>query len=116
MIPMFLVGLGALIGGFFVFANWEEVVGWLNELFPKVKKALADAGILNYVSKLFSSVSESVMRLVNRLYYKENGKFYEQTTTREIDESEVPEWAREGLSEKETDVTNRYKEEMQLEI
>ena len=42
MIPV-LLGLGAIIGGFFVFANWEEVVGWLNELFPKVKKALADA-------------------------------------------------------------------------
>ena len=115
MIPV-LLGLGAIIGGYFVFTHWDEVVGWLNELFPKVKKALEDAGIFNYVSKLFSSVSDSVMKLVNRLYYKENGKFYEQTTTREIDESEVPAWAREGLSEKETDVTNRYKEEMQLEM
>ena len=115
MIPV-LLGLGAIIGGFFVFANWEEVVGWLNELFPKVKKALADAGILNYVSKLFSSVSESVMRLVNRLYYKENGKFYEQTTTREIDESEVPEWAKAGLSNKEVDVTDRYEKELQLAV
>lgn len=115
MIPV-LLGLGALIGGFFVFANWEEVIGWLNELFPKVKAALEKAGIYNHVAKLFSSISDSVMKLVNRLYYKENGKFYEQTTTREISESEVPEWAREGLSEKETDVTNRYKEELQLEI
>ena len=115
MIPV-LLGLGAIIGGFFVFANWEQVVGWLNELFPKVKKALEDAGIYNHVAKLFSSLKESVLSLVNRLYYKENGKFYEQTTTREIDESQVPEWAKAELNEQETDVTNRYKQELQLEI
>ena len=31
------------------------------------------------------------MRLVHKLYYKENGKWVEKTTVREIDESEVPE-------------------------
>ena len=56
------------------------------------------------------------MTLVHKLYYKENGKWIEKTTTREIDESQVPEWAKAGLLEKETDVTARYQKELELTL
>ena len=56
------------------------------------------------------------MRLVHRLYYKENGKWVEKTTVREIDESEVPAWAKEGLTAKESDVTSRYEKELELSV
>ena len=115
MIPL-LIGLGAVVGGYLVVTNWQEIEGWLKEFLPKLQNALKDAGIVDYAAKLFSSIEGNVMRLVHRLYYKENGKWVERTTVREIDESEVPAWAKEGLGEKESDVTARYEKELELSV
>ena len=115
MIPV-LLGLGALVGGVLVLANWEDVENWLKEFLPKLKTALKETGIVDYAAKLFSSVEGNVMRLVHRLYYKENGKWVEKTTVREINESEVPAWAKEGLTAKEKDVTERYEKELELSV
>ncbi|MBR1397410.1 MAG: hypothetical protein IJ563_07745 [Selenomonadaceae bacterium] len=113
MVPVAIM-LGALIGGILVVASWDDIVKWLDNLLPQINEKLA--GIVKHKAKLFSSVKDQVLSLVHKLYYKENGKFYEQTTTREIDESQVPDWAKAELGEEETDVTDRYKEELQLEI
>ena len=115
MIPA-LLAIGAVVGGVLVAANWEEVEGWLKEFLPKLQTALKETGIVDYAAKLFSSVNGNVMRLVHRLYYKENGKWVEKTTVREIDESEVPAWAKEGLTAKESDVTARYEKELELSV
>ena len=115
MIPA-LLAIGAVVGGVLVAANWEEVEGWLKEFLPKLQTALKETGIVDYAAKLFSSVNGNVMRLVHRLYYKENGKWVEKTTVREIDESEVPEWAKAGLTAKESDVTARYEKELELSV
>ncbi|MCR5834550.1 MAG: hypothetical protein K6G55_07885 [Selenomonadaceae bacterium] len=115
MIPL-LIGLGALVGGYLVVANWEEVEKWLKEFLPKLQAALEDIGVNDYAAKLFSSIEGNVMRLVHRLYYKEDGKWVEKTTVREINEAEVPAWAKEGLSAKESDVTARYEKELELKV
>ena len=115
MIPL-LLGLGALVGGALVVANWEEVENWLKDFLPKLKTALKETGIVDYAAKLFSSVEGHVVRLAHKLYYKENGKWVEKTTVREIDESEVPAWAKEGLTAKESDVTDRYEKELELTV
>ena len=115
MIPV-LIGLGAIVGGVIAVAKWDEIEAWLKEFLPKLQNALKDAGIVDYAAKLFSSIEGNVMRLIHRLYYKENGKWVEKTTVREIDESEVPAWAKEGLSTKESDVTERYEKELELTV
>ena len=115
MIPA-LLALGAIVGGYLVLTNWQEVENWLKEFLPKLQDALKETGIIDYAAKLFSSVNGNVMRLVHRLYYKENGKWVEKTTVREIDESEVPAWAKEGLAAKGSDVTARYEEVLDLRI
>lgn len=115
MIPV-LLGLGALVGGYLVVTNWEEITGWLKDFLPKIQDALKEIGVGEYAAKLFSSLEDGALRLVHKLYYKENGKWVEKTTTREIDESEVPEWAKTGLSTKEVDVTDRYEKELQLAV
>ena len=115
MIPL-LLGLGALVGGALVVANWEEVENWLKDFLPKLKTALKETGIIDYAAKLFSSVESHVVRLAHKLYYKENGKWVEKTTVREIDESEVPAWAKEGLTAKEQDVGARYEKELELSV
>jgi len=113
MIPILL---GLLVGGYLVVKNWDEIEKWLKDFLPKLQEALKDTGIVDYAAKLFSSVEGNVMRLVHRLYYKENGKWVEKTTIREIDEAEVPAWAKEGLSAKESDVTERYEKELELTV
>ncbi len=115
MIPV-LLGLGAIVGGFMVYEKWEQITAWLQEFLPKIQEVLKNTGIVDYAAKMFSSVQDGVLSLVHRLYYKENGKWIEKTTTREIDESQVPAWAKEGLSAKETDVTERYQKELELTI
>ena len=114
MIPALLAVVA--LGGYLVATNWQEIEGWLKEFLPKLQNALKDAGVYDYAAKLFSSIEGNVMRLVHRLYYKENGKWVEKTTVREIDESEVPEWAKAGLSAKEKDVTARYEKELELQL
>ena len=113
MVPVAIL-LAGLIGGIIAVTNWDEMVNWLNSFLPQINEKLA--GVIKHTAKLFSNVKESILGLFHKLYYKENGKFYEQVTTREIDESQVPEWAKADLAEEETDVTNRYKQELQLEI
>ena len=115
MIPV-LLGLGAIVGGYLVVTNWAEIEGWLKEFLPKLQAALKETGIVDYAAKLFSTVEGNVMKLIHKLYYKENGKWVEKTTVREIDESEVPEWAKAGLSAKETDVTARYEKELEMTV
>lgn len=116
MIPVALIALGLLVGGTAVVLNWQEIESWLKDFLPKVQSALKDVGIVDYAAKLFSSVEGNVMRLVHKLYYQENGKWVEKTTVREIDESEVPAWAKEGLTAKERDVTNRYQEKLEVTV
>ena len=115
MIPV-LVGLGALVGGYLVVTNWEEVTKWLTELMGSLQAQLKKLGVDGYTAKLFSNIQDGALKLVHRLYYRENGKWIEKTTTREIDESQVPEWAKAGLGEKETDVTDRYEQQLQLKV
>ncbi|MBQ7704908.1 MAG: hypothetical protein IJT73_05740 [Selenomonadaceae bacterium] len=112
MIPVLL----ALVGGYLVVKNWDEVTKWLQEFMTELQVSLKKMGIEGYTAKLFSNIQDGALKLIHRLYYKENGKWIEKTTTREIDESQVPEWAKAGLGEKETDVTNRYEQQLQLKI
>lgn len=114
MVPLLV--LGALVGGALVVTNWNEIENWLRDFLPKLEKTLKDVGIVDYAAKLFSSVEGNVMRLVHKLYYKEDGKWIEKTTVREIDESEVPAWAKEGLTAKESDVTDRYQEKLEVTV
>ncbi|MBR7025119.1 MAG: hypothetical protein IKI08_03845 [Selenomonadaceae bacterium] len=113
MIPA-LLAIGVV--GYLVVTKWDEIEGWLKEFLPKLQDALKETGIVDYAAKLFSSVEGNILRLVHRLYYKENGKWVEKTTVREIDESEVPAWAKEGLTTKESDVTARYEKELELTV
>ncbi len=114
MIPVLV--LGALVGGLVVVTKWDEITKWLEDFLPQIQTAMKNLGIGDYAAKLFSSVEDGALWLVHRLYYKENGKWIEKTTTREIDESQVPEWAKAGLSNKETDVTSRYEKELELTV
>ena len=96
--------------------TWKRFENWLRKFLSKVRAVIRDSGIGEFTAKIISGVNGNVMRLVHRVYYKEDGKWFEQTTVREIAESEVPAWAKEGLSAREINVTPLYEKQLELSV
>jgi len=104
------LGLGAL----FVAANWDKLVNWLKDFTRKVANALRNLG---HAAKIFAQkVGNKVFQVLHRVFYKEDNQWYQETTRTRVDESEVPEWAKAGVAQSETDVTDRYQRELSLTL
>lgn len=121
MIPV-LLGLGVLIGGVLIVANWDKIVDWLNDFIPRLKKAWKE--LRNHVphgARIFGDIvvegAERLARVMHKLYYKEDGQWIEETTMRKVDESEVPEAIRNKIKKNtETDITEEIEDELHLEV
>ena len=121
MIPL-LVGLGVLIGGAILVACWGDIVKWLEDFIPKLKKVWEE-NIRQFVphaaaifgDMLFES-GEKLCRIMHKLFYKEKGEWIEETTTRKVNENEVPAHIRERIKAQEADITREMEEELALEI
>lgn len=58
-----------------------------------------------------------MVKIMHRLYYKKDGKFFEKTTENEVDKNEVPEDIRSELEEqKEKDITRPMERELGMEV
>ncbi len=109
MLPALIaIGVGTLL----VVAFWDEIVNWFKDFIPKVKNALR--GLYNRAKVFAKRVKEATIRIIHKVFYKKDDKWFEQATTREVDESEVPEWAKAGTREK--DITEKMEEELKIEI
>ncbi len=121
MIPV-LIGLGVLIGGAILVANWGAIVDWLNDFIPKLKKQWKTLreGIPNgarIYGDLIVEGADRLAKIMHKLYYKEDGHWVEQTTTRKVSEDEVPEAIRNKLNRNtESDITGEIEEELGLEV
>lgn len=120
MIP-FLVGLGLVIGGTLLVKYWKNIVDWLKDFIPKPKMAwkrvrpmLPYAAII--VGDKLWEAGSALVAVMHRLYYKENGEWIEQTTTRKVEESEVPAHIRDRLKNEETNITHEIEEELELTV
>ena len=89
MIP-FLVGLGLVIGGTLLVKYWKNIVDWLKDFIPKLKMA---------------------WKRVRPML-----PWIEQTTTRKVEESEVPAHIRDRLKNEETNITHEMEEELELTV
>ena len=112
---------GIAIGTYIVLFAWDDLVEWVKKSFINIKTLLKNSEIVGYSRKLFAYMKDKSMRLVLKVYFKlKNGKWRKPTEEElpmvEIPESEVPEWAKEGLTDKEIDVTERYKKELELSL
>lgn len=111
MIPA-LIGL--FLGGLIVVAFWDEITNWLKELIPKIKAALSR---IAHAAKVFGRrVKGSAVHIIHKLFYREQGKLFEEVTKREIDESELPDWAADMIGTQETDITHPMEEELQMTL
>ena len=64
-------------------------------------------------------IVEGVSRMagiMHRLYYKEDGKWIEETTTRKVDASEVPAHIRCKFENQEADITKDMEDTLQLTV
>ena len=116
MLPV-LIAAGLLIGGAIIVANWDSIVNWVKDFIPKLVSAWESVRAFVpyefvFVGDLICEGAKALARIMNKLYYKEDGQWMEETTTRTIDESEVPPHIRAKIAQKEADIT----EELMLEM
>lgn len=104
MIPAILALVA--LGGVLVVANWDEVVDWLRDIVPKFKAAWERLRPnmpceVQILGDLVEKALDTLISVIHKIYYREeNGKWMEQTTIREVKESEVPPHIREKILKK----------------
>lgn len=108
MIPFILGGLVGVIGTIFVLSHWDEIVDWLKDFAVKIRKALV--AIAHGVKVFAQALKDAYVAFRHRLYYKQEGQWYEETTTRKIEASEVPADIMASVTKQEKDMTRKFEE------
>ncbi|KHM51456.1 hypothetical protein NZ47_10500 [Anaerovibrio lipolyticus] len=102
-------------------ANWDKVVSSFKEFIPKLKKAWAAARpLVPYAARMYGDIvvegAERLGAIMHKLFYKEDGQWVEETTTRKVPASEVPADIRELIEVQEADITAKMEEKLELQI
>ena len=120
MLPL-LIAAGLAIGGVVIAANWNSIVNWLKDFVPKLRAAWNSVREnVPHGARIFGDIivegAERLSRIMHKLYYKENGQWIEETTTRKVSEDEVPASIRNKINRKEADITEEIEKELKLEV
>lgn len=120
MLPL-LIAAGLAIGGVVIAANWNSIVNWLKDFVPKLRAAWNSVREnVPHGARIFGDIivegAERLARIIHKLYYKENGQWIEETTTRKVSEDEVPASIRNKVNRKEADITEEIEKELKLEV
>ena len=112
--------MAALIGVSAVLEYWSQILEWLSTFVAKLKQAFASAAkfIKHAAIVMAAKIKEIYTKIMHKLYYKENGQWVEETTTRIISEEEVPPQILAKLKNtgREQDITEEIQEELQMTI
>ena len=120
MLPL-LIAAGLAIGGVVIAANWNSIVNWLKDFVPKLRAACNSVREnVPHGARIFGDIivegAERLARIIHKLYYKENGQWIEETTTRKVSEDEVPAPIRNKMNREEADITEEIEKELKLEV
>ena len=120
MLPL-LIAAGLAIGGVVIVANWNSIANWLKDFVPKLRAAWNSVREnVPHGARIFGDIivegAERLSRIMHKLYYKENGQWIEETTTRKVSEDEVPASIRNKINRKEADITEEIEKELKLEV
>lgn len=105
-----------VVGGLLVaavVACWDEIVEWLSEAVSAIKRFFV--GILHATAAFVKKARDKIAKMMHSVFYKEDDKWIEETTTREIPESELPASVRRKLTTRKKEVTEEL-EELGLEV
>jgi hypothetical protein len=104
-----------VLGGLYLIATyWDEIVNWLNDLIVEVRAALKE--LAHAIDVFVQRVKKAIIKFITKVYYKKQGKWIEEKTTREIPESEVPEHIRKKVQNRETNVNKEIEQELELAL
>lgn len=123
MIIEALIAAGVVIGGLAVVAFWNEIVNWFKALVSKIKQVIEEIKtkikkFLYAMGAFIEDLQNGMVEFKHKLYTKENGEYYEETTKKRIEKKELPAKIRAKLEaqEEEIDVTEELEEECELEL
>lgn len=117
MLPL-LIGAAALIGGILILANWDDVVDWLKEFVRDLKASLR-TWMTKYGGSVFMQLLGKLVAIIHKFFYQDEQKnWYEKTTTRKVDETEVPDYIlRKAKNQnQEYDITPEMEKETQMTL
>ena len=116
MVPVLVAAAVAAAGGaaYYIFKHWDEICSWFSNFLTKLKAAVSEKmrGIANAAVIVGEKIKDGVAQLKHKLFYKEEGKWMEETTKREVTEDAVPPYIRAKIAKQEADIT----QEMELEL
>ena len=116
MVPVLVAAAIAAAGGaaYYVYKHWDELKVWFSNFLTSLKAAIKKSmqGIANAAVIVGEKIRDGIAQLKHKLFYKENGKWMEETTKREVTEDEVPPYIRAKIAKQEADIT----QEMELEL
>lgn len=116
MVPLLVAAAVAAAGGaaYYVYKHWDEICEWFSNFLTKLKASITEKmrGIANAAVIIGERIRTGVAQLKHKLFYKEEGKWMEETTKREVTEDEVPPYIRAKIAKQEADIT----QDMELEL
>ena len=83
MVPVLVAAAVAAAGGaaFYVYKHWDEIKAWFSKFLTNLKAAIKEKmrGIANAAVIVGQKIREGVAQLKHRLFYKEDGKWIQET-------------------------------------
>ena len=88
MVPLLVAAAVAAAGGaaYYVYKHWDEICEWFSGFLTNLKASIAQKmrGIANAAVIIGEKIRTGVAQLKHKLFYKEEGKWMEETTKREV--------------------------------
>lgn len=116
MVPFLVAAAVAAAGGaaYYVYKHWDEIKAFFFNFLSSLKDAIAEKmrGIAHAAVMVGEKIRTGIAQLKHKLFYKEEGKWMEETTKREVNEDEVPPYIRAKIAKQEADISK----EMELEL
>ena len=120
MVPLLVAAAVAAAGGatYLVHKHWDEIRSWFGNFLSNLKAVIKEKmqGIANAAVIVGEKISNAVAEIKHKLFYKEDGKWMEETTKRQVDESEVPPYIRAKIAKQEADITKEMEMELGLSV
>lgn len=87
---------------------WKQILNWLIRICDALKN-------IAHAAEVFAKkVKDELVKLKYNLYYKEEGNWIEETTSREISEKEMPTRVRNAIRSQDTNISNEIEQELEL--
>lgn len=120
MVPVLVAAAVAAAGGaaYYVYKHWDELKEFFSNFLSRLKVSIKEKmrGIANAAVIVGEKIRTGIAQLKHKLFYKEEGKWMEETTKREVNEDEVPPYIRAKIAKQEADITQEMEMELGMSI